>query len=259
MSARYAALAIWPSTRLTRYGAAVLNYKGLREVKLPISRICFFAAALLVLVPNATAGPLTQLTMHSDLGDFIGQGRDYFFDLTNVTSFRAYSYDYNLDGHPNIVFFQILTPTTFWLLYFGTDGLGHEISPGHYIATGIGAAGSAYLWVGGDGRGDSNTTGEFTVLESYFPFVSHASEVPPGSSFAATFRQLCCGVPLGQGSLYGTIYFNYDAAAAIPEPGGFLLTLAGLAALVGHRARVSIWRPSEPPAVKGLACRAVTR
>jgi len=192
------------------------------------------------------ATPLTQLTMHSEATDFIGQGRDYFFDLTNTSSFTLTTYDYNRDGHPNVLFAQILTPTTFWNLLFGTDGLG-EITEGFYSgARGAPGIGQPLLSVGGDGRGDSNTTGEFTVIRAFFPSVTHAAPAPPGSSFAVTFRQNCCGTPALNGNLFGTLYYNYDPEMApVPEPSDILLTSGGILSLMlARRVRKSVVHPN---------------
>jgi hypothetical protein len=183
------------------------------------------------------ATPLTQLTMSSDPTDYIGQGKNYFYDLTNTTSFDVYTYDYNGDGQPNTIFIQIFTPTENWELTFGTNDSSVDLTAGYYPNAGTYPPGHAFMTVFGDGRGDS-VTGSFTVLYSFFPRVTQKALAPPGSSFAITFTQTCCGNPTGpvlNGNLYGTLYYNYDPAAT-PEPRFGSLAGCGLVAfLLGCR------------------------
>jgi hypothetical protein len=84
----------------------------------------------------------------------------------------------------------------------------------------------AFMEIGGDGRGDS-VLGDFTVLSANFPPVSETGALaPPGTSFAITFSQTCCGIPTDphlDGTLTGTLYYNYDlVAASEPRLGSFI-------------------------------------
>ena len=211
-----------------------------------ISRMWLAAVFLAAFPPDQVAAPVTQLIMHSEPTDFIGQGNDYFFDLSNTTSFALTTFDYNQDGLPNIILAEIFTPISFWSLYFGIQGRDFNISEGIYPnASGFPTSiGLPFLLVGGDGRGDTNVTGEFTVLRAFFPSpVTHAAPAPSGSIFAVTFRQNCCGTPTLNGNLFGTLYFNFDPAVVeVPEPTEFLLVGFGLSALPffrwARRARV---------------------
>jgi hypothetical protein len=185
------------------------------------------------------ASPLTQLTMSSDPTDYIGQGQDYFFDLANTTSFTVVTFDYNGDGQPNTIDVNISTAGGDWQLLFGTNNSNMDLTAGYYPdATDAGTPGDPFMDVSGDGRG-SSVTGEFTVLYSSFPTVTQGALAPPGSSFAITFVQSCCGYPPNapeqNGNLYGTLYYNYNPVAT-PEPRfGALAGCSVVTLLLGRR------------------------
>jgi hypothetical protein len=210
-----------------------------------LTRVWFLICLPLLFPLTQHASPLTQLTMSSDPTDYIGEGQNYFFDLANTTSFDVYTYDYNGDGQPNALFIQIQTPGGDWSLTFGTNNTVENLTAGYYPdASSAPSAGEPFMEITGDGRA-SSVTGEFNVLYSSFPTVTQGDPAPPGSSFAITFTQSCCGNsnPLLNGNLYGTLYYNYDPVAT-PEPRfGSLAGCGVVAFFLGRRSfRKSILR-----------------
>jgi hypothetical protein len=169
--------------------------------------------------------------MSSSPTDFIGEGQNYFFDLANTTSFNVYTYDYNEDGQPNAIAMEIQTSGGVWDLDFGTNSTTVNLTPGFYANASSGpSVGEPFTEVSGDGRGDA-VTGEFTVLYSSFPPVTPGGLAPTGSSFAITFTQTCCGIPTDpneNGTLYGTLYYNYTPT---PEPNSVILLVTGFSIL----------------------------
>jgi hypothetical protein len=77
-----------------------------------------------------------HLTLHSENGDFIGQGMN--FDLTYVSPSSTVSADIRRtlpDGSPAELLWvldQHSATNTFATLFFGTDALGIPIQPGSY-------------------------------------------------------------------------------------------------------------------------------
>ena len=126
------------------------------------------------------SGPITQISLHSDPGDFIGAGIDYLFD-TNVGVITAGAGDpYPAIGPEAILVYysglNALDPTHSnsqnWNFSFTTYGLQKPITIGYYPhAGGNGATGSGtpYINIGGNGRGDS-VTGAFSVSDVKYDY-----------------------------------------------------------------------------------------
>jgi hypothetical protein len=152
-------------------------------------------------------GPVTKLVMHSESDDYVGGGRDYLYTPANgVFSTRAF--DFTGDGVVDSVqfIFQGQSPgTEFWLLTFGADKVGRNLTPGFYDSgerTPFARLGHPGLDIGGNGRGCNTLTGKFIVLEASF---DNSGSSPSIRSFAARFEQHCEG---GSRALFGEIYFN---------------------------------------------------
>ena len=157
---------------------------------------------LLLLLPAAALLPLSgaeaavtvetvqdgTLTMTSDAGDYIGQGRSYSFSTTSGNLFFARSSQAGSDilvtVRPDPV------DTTFWSLEFAAP-TGQQLVPGTYTGAQRATSrdpGAPGLDVNGDGRGCSRVTGSFTVLDAVYE--------PSGyvDSFHAVFEQHCDGL-----------------------------------------------------------------
>jgi hypothetical protein len=147
---------------------------------------------------------ITQLSMHSEPGDYIGGGRDYLFQKGDGDFFvRSLGLTGGLvDGVE--IFFR--GQTAFWGLAFSVRNLGIPLMPGLYDG------GQRYpfedpghpgLSIFGDGRGCNMLTGKFTIIEATFDY---SFSIPDVVTFAAQFEQHCEGDPP---ALRGTIYYNY--------------------------------------------------
>jgi hypothetical protein len=124
------------------------------------------------------SAPLTFLELHSEAGDYIGQGKDWYFD----DAFNAITASINYD---NGVSANIDTGS-FWRADFAAP-YDAPLTNGHYdpaerfpfqdtIVAG--------LDIGGDGRGCNTLSGSFTVLD----IVQQAESV---ERFMADFTQYC--------------------------------------------------------------------
>ena len=178
-------------------------------------------ALLLCCVATANAA-VAHLTLHSEPGDFIGQGKDFDITYTPRTS-NSFSPQIRRTigappGEPAELLFVLGTTTggpdnTFALLFFGTDQLGIPIQPGDYEnaeRADFASPGHPGLDVEFQNRGCDIVTGRFVVERATFgrDLVGN----PTIQTFAATFEQHCEGaVP----ALFGS--FTFDANP-VPAP-----------------------------------------
>ena len=158
--------------------------------------VVLFALLVSMLVPAtarpaaAAGGIVATLTMHSEPGDYIGQGLDYYYD----TSIGAFSARVSMrNGMPDFVEFAYVEPghTHWWYPTFATNQLGHPLEPGSYEdaqRAPFADAGHAGLDISGDGRGCNELSGRFTIEESAFEIVNGQAYV---TRFVATFEQHC--------------------------------------------------------------------
>jgi len=181
--------------------------------------------------------PVAHLSLHSQPGDFIGQGGD--FDLTytpqNSSFFSARTVQ-TIGPDPAFLLFtlgNIITgANTFANLDFSTFQLGIPIQPGFYPdaqRAAFASPGHPGLDISFQNRGCNTLTGSFTVEKASFV----------GSSilaFDASFVQHCEG---GAPALFGT--FSYAA----PEPHTLALIVWGLLPLVSVVKRM-VRRESGP-------------
>ena len=192
----------------------------------------FFCGLFLVAASQANAQS-AHLTMHSEAGDYIGQGHDY--DIT-YTPGNSYYFSPQVrrslgSGEPAELLFVLGSgpSTPFALLFFGTDRLGIPMQPGTYLSAeraDFASLSHPGLDVSFDSRGSNTLTGSFTVTNfSYSPTLGI-------QSFAASFEQHSEGA---RPALFGT--FTYQAiATAVPEPETFAMLLGGLG-LIGAAVR----------------------
>jgi hypothetical protein len=184
------------------------------------------ALALPTLAARPAAAQVTaQVTMHSEVGDWVGQGQDYDYDSTGAV-FTAQAQDRTGDGVADYVTIHLHTPdwSHWWYLTFATNQLGTNLVPGIYDfaqRAAFAEPGHPGLDVSGDGRGSNKLTGNFTIEEAVF---DTSSGTPRVVRFAASFEQHSEGLPP---ALYGTVRF-VDSTDRTPP-----VTTASLAGPLG--------------------------
>ena len=193
-----------------------------------------FLSTLSLLTSSALAIPITYLQMHSSPGDYIGQGRDYYFDGSKGLFGARQAYFGNPTYLNRAVTISFLDPgySEYWYLNFSSAQLGRNLAKGSYTAQRfpfeqIGFAG---LDISGDGRGSNRLTGFFSILDLEFGLSGSVTR------FAAEFEQHSEG---NTPSLTGRVSYNSEAFnPAIPEPTTLTLFGLGLITLVlGARRR----------------------
>ena len=152
------------------------------------------------------ASPLTQLSMTSQAGDYIGEGRNYLFNADDgvFTANASTSTSGGQADYVTVSFNQGGSGEN-WSLTFGTNHYGTALVPGTYTMAQrapFAATGHPGLDVNGDGRGSNTLTGTFTVFEAVFDY---SGSQPKVVSFAASFEQHSEGATP---ALTGTIYYN---------------------------------------------------
>jgi hypothetical protein len=197
------------------------------------------ALALLALGPGRSpAAPLTTLELHSAPGDSIGQGRDYFADAAQGGSFSVQTFSRPAGGPVNVVEFTVSGPAPAFPglyadLFFATNTIpGNYLQPGTYQAERypFQHTGEGGLDIGMDFRGSDNIYGSFTILDAV---IDYSGAAPVVVSFAATFEQH--SEQPDAPPLTGTLYYNYDpAAAAVPVPSALVLLGTGALGLLGY-------------------------
>jgi hypothetical protein len=187
------------------------------------------ATVVTVLAGGANASPSEvaesgALTMSSDSGDYIGQGRtDSYATPTNVFLGTARSWQ----GENNRVDVTVWTDVAnadYWVLEFAAPP-GQTLIPGTYsdavrvVSQGLDQPG---LDVWGMGRGCNALSGTFTVSEAVFGPYGYVQ------SFHATFEQHCEG---HTAALRGDVSVSNPPA---PPPLSAQITIAPSAQLTGH-------------------------
>lgn len=163
---------------------------------------------LLFVVQAAFSQPpqgVTEISMTSDGGDFVGQGQNYHY-APRVGSYVVNAQDHSGDGLADFVNVGFNNTVDYWHFIFSTRRTGQPLTTGVYEnATRYGplSGTSPGLDVGGIGRGCNQLTGSFTVHQVEYNYVGSSIQLV---RFAATFEQHCEGVTP---ALYGTVYYNY--------------------------------------------------
>jgi len=165
-------------------------------------RVVLALVVLAVLLAPAAWAAESSLTLISEPGDFIGQGREtYYAAGDGVFSAGLYFYP-----HKNAVEVDFRTPSFdhYFYLYFSAGP--HDLAPGLYdgATTWPGHNGGPGFMIFGDGRGCGTYTGKFLIKE----FTTDAANNV--TSFWATFEQHCEG---GAPALRGDVRFQAE-----PEP-----------------------------------------
>lgn len=188
-----------------------------------------FLATVTLATGAALATPISFLEMHSQTGDYIGQGRDYYFDGSKGAFAAQQDYFGNptyLNRAVQVSYQEPGIGGQWWYLDFSSARLGRDLAPGDYTAQRFPfeVAGFAGLDVSGDGRGSNSLTGTFSILDLEF------GQNGSVTRFAAEFEQHSEGrVP----ALIGRVSFNSEAFnPSVPEPTSVALFGLGLMTLV---------------------------
>ncbi len=225
----------------------------LRHVKSGTFATATCLCCLLTPYAAQAQAPITELILHSQPGDFIGQGQDYVYTSADGT-FQANAEPFLAPGQGigtgpatyASFFFSGNSPGIFSSLDFATNALpGTPLGPGVYTdaqRAAFAELGHPGLDVSLNGRGSNTLTGSFTISDAQFG-PSDVSGEYSVTSFAATFEQHSEGATP---ALFGTLYYNYAPPAAVPEASTFIGFSAGAVVLVlaGFRSR----RRSPAPA-----------
>lgn len=185
---------------------------------------------LILLMPlQAFGSPVTYLEMHSELGDYIGQGLDYYFTEDDGLFSAKQSYYGNSTYENNSISlsFDSFDNSNLWFLDFSTHELGIDLVVGTYDAVRFPfePIGSAGMNISGNGRGSNTLTGTFTVLDIEF------GDNGTISSFASTFEQHSEG---SCPALFGTICYNSEISP-VPEPSTIMLLFLGFIGIFSSR------------------------
>lgn len=141
----------------------------------------------------------TRLVMHSQSGDYVGQGRDYDFTASNA-DFTTSNTASTFGVGPYGIKASVTSGSEWWGVDM-TPAAGQILAPG-YTGSGID--------VFGDGRSCAAITGSFTVTQAVFSPVDNSLQ-----HFAASFTQSCVG---SGAALTGTL--TYNNAPVVRPPAG---------------------------------------
>ncbi len=175
-----------------------------------------------------------HLVLHSEAGDYIGQGKDYDITYTPENSyyFHANAYKNSSTGKPDYLSFVlgIGQNSPFASLEFSTRGLGLPMQVGTYNNAER-AAFASYSHPGLDvsfaHRGSNRLTGSFTVTQFVF------SPTKGIQNFSVNFEQHSEGQ---RPALFGTFTYT-DMPTPVPEPETYAMMFAGLGMLVALKRR----------------------
>jgi hypothetical protein len=202
----------------------------------------FFLTALVLFNASPVgAAPYARLTLHSQPGDFVGQGKDFdveYFADRSIAFFGVVSQVIGAPpGQPAQVFFNLWgTQTDSAGLTFGTDKIPLPIAPGTYLnaeRASFASPGHPGLDVTFQGNGCNTVTGMFRIDEITFGDFDVVHGQQNIARFRATFEQHCEGAAP---ALFGTLFFDVAgppqpvAAAPVPLsvfPIALMLAIAG--------------------------------
>lgn len=153
---------------------------------------------------------VTELSMTSDAGDYIGGGQNYYF-AGGVGAYTLRAGDQSGDGIVDFVDINFNGANQYWTLDFSTKLAGRNLVPGFYdnaMRYPFESGNRPGLSIYGNSRGCNQLAGSYTIHEAEFDYTSAPPRV---SKFAATFEQHCEGLTP---AFYGTIYYNYTPSTA---------------------------------------------
>lgn len=171
-----------------------------------------FIFAVLPARTQYAASPLTQLELHSETGDQIGQGKNYLYHADEGMFVPQISV--NSSGKVNAVTIQYSqNDGERWNLNFNARRLGTELIAGNYDN----AQHAVYPDAGHPGLEVSGIytcsalTGRFTILEAVYDYSSGMARLV---RFAATFEQHCNG---DSPALTGAVYYHSVNHPNVPD------------------------------------------
>jgi hypothetical protein len=183
--------------------------------------------------PTAARASFARLTLDSEPGNYIGQGKsfDITYDTNRSDTISAQILGRLLDNSPTELFWVLDSPSTpenqYAWIFFGTNALGIPIRPGVYPDARVVASpprGFAHLNVSFQNRGSNAVFGSFTIKE-----VTFTPDLLQILTFDAEFLQRSES-PTAP-ALRGRFQFNAQTTG-VPEP----LTMLGAAAALGYGA-----------------------
>jgi len=148
---------------------------------------------------------VTELSMSSDSGDYIGGGQNYYYGA-GVGTYNPQAADQTGNGVVDFVGFNFTGGGSNWTLNFSSRLTGRNLEPGFYdnaVRYPFESNSRPGLSISGNGRGCNMLTGSFTVHEAEFDYTSSP---PLVRKFTVTFEQHCEG---GTPAFFGTVYYNY--------------------------------------------------
>jgi hypothetical protein len=195
-----------------------------------------WTALALVLFTGAPvlAGSEAHLTLMSQPGDFIGQGKNFDLTYDSATAGFFVTQIANFDpgtGKPSALHFVFsgasgMAPSnTFTTLDFSTQNLNLPITPGTYLnaeRAGFANPGHPGLDVTFQNRGSNTLTGQFTVNAVDF-FKDSTNNLQIGF-FDVSFEQHSEGATP---ALFGRLVYQNDAFV-VPEPTGLALAASAV-------------------------------
>jgi hypothetical protein len=159
------------------------------------------------------ANAVTELSMKSDPGDYIGDGEEYFFrDGEGRFSFQPW--DMNRDGLVDRVYISFSgRGGNNFSFTFATNKLDMNLAEGTFRAIRDISAehGDTGMDISGNGRGCNRLEGAFTILEAQFDY---SGKEPKVISFAVKFEQHC---ESSSRALRGHLYYNYGLTESPEE------------------------------------------
>jgi hypothetical protein len=215
------------------------------ELELFMKRFLWGLAAWGLLVGGvreAWAGPIAELSLQSQPGDFIGQGqtKDIIYTPVNSDFFISQILTgRNVAGQPAFLSFVLGTVTgsdatnTFTTLDFATDMIPLPFQTGAYTnaqRASFATAGHAGLDVTFQNRGSNTLTGSFTV--NSVSFFTDASNMEQIGSLDVNFEQHSEGATP---ALFGHFVYNASpTVSGVPEPTSLSLIGIGLISITGY-------------------------
>jgi uncharacterized delta-60 repeat protein len=160
-----------------------------------------------VLSPEAAAG--NSLSMVSDPGDYIGQGRTWNYGPS--ASFSMYNPYPSNSTYSNAISLSVSTPADWWSFDFWAPNNARFVPGMTYTGATrfpFNSSSQPGLDVSGNGRGSNTLTGQFTVLQAEY------NDAGALIRFSASFEQHSEGATP---ALRGTIRYNFQ-----PSPLGVL-------------------------------------
>lgn len=164
-----------------------------------MKRFVYFAACVLSLfVVSAQAQTVTQLTMTSDPGDYLGQAESYAYDAADVWQVFQFGVNLQINVHP--------ANYATWWTFIIMPPAGQALSSTTYTTHRFSDGAFAGLDLSGTGRGCNTSTGTLTIR--------HLTYKPGGelSSLWLTFEQHCEGQPP---AMYGELLYNVPQTVPI--------------------------------------------